>query len=260
MRGTRSPSALRRRPLVVDLSSLWAGPLCSHLLGLAGARVVKVESRHRPDGARRGDARFFDLLNADKASVALDLRAQHGRSRLCALLERADVVIESARPRALSQLGVDAETFVAAEPGRTWLSITGYGRGDPEPGRVAFGDDAAVAAGLVQTTRHGDGSPLFCGDAIADPLAGLHAALAAQASRVAGGGHLLDVSLRDVAAHAAAFGGDADAAVVRRDGGDFTVSVPAGSARVLPPRARPATRTARTFGADTEAVCRELAC
>ncbi len=260
LRGTRSPSALRRRPRVVDLSSLWAGPLCTHLLALAGARVVKVESAHRPDGARRGDARFFDLLNADKASVALDLRAPQGRSRLRALLDRADLVIESARPRALSQLGVDAETFVASKPGRTWLSITGYGRGDPEPGRVAFGDDAAVAAGLVQTTRQGVGSPLFCCDAIADPLAGLHAALAAQASRVAGGGHLLDVSLRDVAAHAAAFGGDADAAVVRRDGGDFTVSVPAGSARVLPPRARPATRTARTFGADTEAVCRELAC
>ena len=40
-------------PLVVDLSALWAGPLCAHLLGLAGARVVKVESLGRPDGARR---------------------------------------------------------------------------------------------------------------------------------------------------------------------------------------------------------------
>jgi crotonobetainyl-CoA:carnitine CoA-transferase CaiB-like acyl-CoA transferase len=260
MRGTRSPSAAGRRCLVVDLSSLWAGPLCSHLLGLAGARVVKVESAQRPDGARRGDARFFDLLNADKASVALDLRDAHGRSRLRALLERVDVVIESARPRALAQLGVDAETFVASRPGRTWLSITGYGRGDPEPGRVAFGDDAAVAAGLARATGRGAGSPLFCGDAIADPLAGLHAALAARASQVAGGGHLLDVSLRDVVAHAAAFAGDAEGAVVRRDGGDFSVDAPGGSARVAPPRARRAARRARPLGADTEAVCRELAC
>src|SRR5262249_27702398 len=53
--------------LVVDLSSLWAGPLCGRLLADAGATVVKVESRARPDGARRGPAAFFDLLNAGKA-------------------------------------------------------------------------------------------------------------------------------------------------------------------------------------------------
>ena len=50
--------------VVVDLSSLWAGPLCTHLLGLTGARVVKVESWRRPDGARSGPEAFFDLLNA----------------------------------------------------------------------------------------------------------------------------------------------------------------------------------------------------
>ena len=54
----------RLAPLVVDFSALWAGPLCSSLLGLAGARVVKVESVGRPDGARRGEPRFYDLLHA----------------------------------------------------------------------------------------------------------------------------------------------------------------------------------------------------
>ena len=59
---------------VVDLSSLWAGPLCGQLLAAAGADVVKVESTARPDGARQGPAAFFDLLNGVKRSVALDLR------------------------------------------------------------------------------------------------------------------------------------------------------------------------------------------
>ena len=53
--------------LVVDLSSLWAGPLCGDLLAGAGATVVKVESTRRPDGARRGPRQFFDLLNGRKS-------------------------------------------------------------------------------------------------------------------------------------------------------------------------------------------------
>ena len=60
---------------MVDLSALWAGPLAASLLLEAGARVVKVEARDRPDGARSGPRPFFDLLNAGKESVAIDLSA-----------------------------------------------------------------------------------------------------------------------------------------------------------------------------------------
>jgi len=52
--------------LVADLSSMWAGPLCGHLLAAAGATVVKVEGRGRADGTRRGDPRFFDWMNSSK--------------------------------------------------------------------------------------------------------------------------------------------------------------------------------------------------
>ena len=61
------------RPLIVDLSSLWAGPLCANLLGLTGCTVVKVEDVGRPDGTRRGQPAFFDLLHSGHYSVALDL-------------------------------------------------------------------------------------------------------------------------------------------------------------------------------------------
>ena len=201
-RGKRA--ARRGDRLVVDLSSLWAGPLCGALLGPASARVVKLESRDRPDGARNGPRHFFDLLNAGKHSVALELSSARDRTRLASLLRRADVVIESSRPRALAQLGIDAEALVAECPGLTWLSITGYGRREPEANWVAFGDDAAVAAGLAVATGSEE-APIFCGDAIADPLGGLHAALAVTASQRAGGGHLLDLSLRDVTAHVLGF-------------------------------------------------------
>ena len=64
--------------VVIDLSALWAGPLCGDLLARSGATVVKVESTQRPDGARRGARAFFDLLNGRKRSVGLDLQSRQG--------------------------------------------------------------------------------------------------------------------------------------------------------------------------------------
>ena len=135
--------------VVVDLSALWAGPLCGDLLARAGATVVKVESTQRPDGARRGPREFFDLLNGHKRSVALDLQSHDGVRVLHDLVRRADVVIEASRPRALAQLGVDGPDLVRAGGPRVWVSITGYGRSGDAANRVAFGDDAAAAGGLV---------------------------------------------------------------------------------------------------------------
>ena len=136
--------------VVADLSSMWAGPLCARLLGLAGAEVIKVESPARPDGARPGNREFFDWLHAGHRSLSVDFGTGAGRAALAALLEVADVVIEASRPRALAALGL-APDMIRHPPGQVWLSITGYGRAVPE--RVAFGDDAAVAGGLVGWTR-----------------------------------------------------------------------------------------------------------
>jgi hypothetical protein len=194
--------------VVVDLSSMWAGPLCARLLGLAGADVIKVETPDRPDGARAGERRFFDWLHAGHRSVVLDFRAESGRRALAALLAAADVVIEASRPRGLAQLGLAPE-MIPHRDGQVWLSITGYGRADSAlAGLVAFGDDAAVAGGLVGWTGSergpGDVEPVFCADAIADPLTGLCGALAVARSVAAGGGQLIDLSMRSVAAAFAA--------------------------------------------------------
>jgi CoA-transferase family III len=192
--------------VVADLSSMWAGPLCARLLGLAGAEVIKVESPGRPDGARYGNGEFFDWLHAGHHSLAVDFGTRAGRAVLASLLEVADVVIESSRPRALAALGA-APGMLPHRPGQVWLSITGYGRSLPE--RVAFGDDAAVAGGLVgwaggERAGGEPAGPVFCADAIADPLTGACGALAVAVSRSAGGGELIDLSMRDVAAAFAA--------------------------------------------------------
>lgn len=236
-------------PLVVDLSSLWAGPLCSHLLQRLGARVIKVESLARPDGARRGAPAFFDLLNAGKASVALDFGSAQGRAQLRALLQRADIVIEGSRPRALRQLGIEAEALVRERPGLTWLSLCGYGRDSVQETWVAYGDDAGVAAGLSAVMRAATGRRLIVGDAIADPLTGLHAALAAWCCHRAGGG-LLAVALRDVVAHCLAFDTPREPAALRERHAQWCAVLRSSGRPVRRPRLRSARVLARPLGAD----------
>ena len=166
------------RPLVVDLSALWAGPLAGRLFRLAGAEVIKVDNPRRPDGLRSGDPAMFAKQNEAKTEVNLDIATAAGRDALIKLIAKADIVIEAARPRALAQLGIDAEALVANQPGLVWLTITGHGARSPQSEWVGFGDDAAVAGGLTAALHETSGEFGFGGDAPADPLTGIVAALA----------------------------------------------------------------------------------
>ena len=212
--------ATGRHPVVVDFSAMWAGPLCAHLLGRCGLHVVKVEDTRRPDGARRGDPWLFDRLHRHHDQVALDFGSASGHRVLRSLVDSADVVIESSRPRALAGLGFDPGEFLGVRAGRTWVSITGYGRSGPRSNWVAFGDDAAVAGGLVG--RSAARSPVFCADAIADPVTGLAAATGALASWAHGGGHLVDCSMEASSAFAVGGGACAGDHRVERSGSTWT--------------------------------------
>jgi hypothetical protein len=188
------------RPLVVDLSALWAGPLAGHLLWLAGAQVLKVESRERPDALRHGDPALFALLNQGKASIALDFRSSAGQAALRGLLAQADIVIEASRPRALRQLDIKAEALLAQRPGQVWLTITGHGASGVAADWVGFGDDCAVAGGLSAALRDASGAIGFGGDAPADPLTGIFAALEGWKAFVAGQGRRIGLSMSGVTA------------------------------------------------------------
>ena len=199
--GTRRSGMTLNDAVVVDLSSLWAGPLCSHILTTAGARVIKVESPSRPDASRDGDRQFFDWLHAGHEFQSIEIETEAGRTELIELLEHADIVIEGSRPRALDRLGIVPSEFVEKRPGKVWVSITAYGRCGPWRNWVGFGDDAAVAGGLVDVAA--DGTPSFVGDAVADPLTGLLAAVLVAGSVARGGGATIDLALREVARSAA---------------------------------------------------------
>ena len=196
--GEAAPLALASRAAaprsglrVTDLSALWAGPLCAGLLARAGAEVTRIESVARPDPTPLASPKLNARINGGKRRVRLDLT---DRAALLALVRSSDVLVTSARPAALARLGLNP----ADHPDLIWIAITAHGWDGEGIGRVGFGDDCAVAGGLL---REG---PRFLGDALADPLTGLEAALAGlrQVERDEGG--LIDMPLARVAASYAA--------------------------------------------------------
>jgi hypothetical protein len=199
----------RESPQVVDLSALWAGPLCGAVLAAMGCEVTKVESVRRPDPTRLATPDFYRRLNGQKAHLALDLKAPEAQARLRDMVLDADVVITSARLRGLQGIGLDPDSLIAQQPRLRWVAITGYGVGwgregwdHPWAQRVAFGDDAAAAGGLVYWTR--DGQPRFAGDALSDPVSGLAAALGALEALTRDSAVIVDVGMALRSARAAA--------------------------------------------------------
>lgn len=222
------PAGTARR--VVNLGALWAGPLAAHLLGELGFDVLHVEATDRPDAARWGDPGLYELLHRGSRTRVIDFASASGRRELRDLVATADVVIEASRPRAFETLGIAWPDIVADGRARTWLQITGHGR--EQPLRVGFGDDAAVAGGLL--AEHDDGTPTFAGDAVADPLTGLIGALAVAGLQADDRATRISVALAGVAAWCRATG-DPDwpavlppAAAPRRRGHRGTAGHPTG--------------------------------
>lgn len=178
---------------VLDLSALWAGPLCAGLLAKAGASVIRIDNLARPDPVALNSPRLDRWLNSGKASLALDLGTSDGRERLHSEIGAADVLVTSARATALARLGVTAALF-DHNPRLVWVAITAHGWSID---RVGFGDDCAFAGGLAGWEGR---EPRFMGDAVADPLTGLEAALTALEWLRTGQCGRLDMPLAGVAA------------------------------------------------------------
>lgn len=137
----------RDQPLVVDLTALWAGPLATALLADLGAEVVKVEPSVRLDGIARHPA-FYDHLNAAKQVVDLDLREEPGRRRFEALLDRADLVVDSFSRRVMPNFGYGRPALAARWPRLAALSITAFPASAAEADWIAYGPGVHAAMGL----------------------------------------------------------------------------------------------------------------
>jgi hypothetical protein len=202
VRGPHRQRAPGHRPLVIDLSAIWAGPLAGHLLWLAGADVVKVENPKRPDLIRRDDPQTFEIVNQGKANVAVDFYNESEKAALIALIRQADMVIESSRVRALKQLGIDADQLVRETPGLVWLSVTGHGATGEQANWAGIGHDCGVAAGLTRAMAELTGVVGYVGDALPDPLTGITAAIEGWRAYKSGQARRIGFALSSIGAHA----------------------------------------------------------
>ena len=191
---------------VLDFSRVLAGPLATMVLGDLGARVLKVERPGVGDDTRswgpphdeRGEATYFQSVNRNKDSVALDLRDPADVDRARALARDADVVVENFRPGVMADLGLSFDDLRDANPGLVYCSITGFGAG---AGAALPGYDLLVQAvgGLMSITGEPDGPPQKVGVALVDVVTGLFAStgiLAAVRHRErTGEGQLVEIDL-----------------------------------------------------------------
>jgi hypothetical protein len=169
-------AARRRALVVVDLTSLWAGPLATRLLASTGAEVVKLEPSCRPDGVR-AQARTHAWLSHGKQVVDLDLRRSDDRARFEALVARADVLVSSFSRRVMPNFGYDRATLERLRPGLVTVAVHAFPAARPEADWVAYGGGVHAASGLGD-----DGSGGWWQPAVSypDPLAGLAAAAAVE--------------------------------------------------------------------------------
>ena len=176
--------AASRRPLtgvvVVDLSQVLAGPLCTMILADLGADVIKVEPPQGDQsrtslGTRIGDdSAAFLAVNRNKRSVELDLSTATGRAALHGLVAEADIVVENFRPGVAERLGAGYEQLSAINPGLVYGSVTGFGVQGPYANRAGLDLVVQAMTGLMSVTGEQGGRPVKNGPPVADLASGLY--------------------------------------------------------------------------------------
>ena len=147
--------------LVVDLTQNVAGPFCTQTLGDMGAEVVKVERPGRGDDARAWappcwgtESATFIAFNRNKRSLALDLKREGGLEVLRRLVARADVFVQSLRPGAIGELGLDFAEAIALNPRLVYCSITAFGTRGPLAHLPGYDPLMQAYAGLMSVNGH----------------------------------------------------------------------------------------------------------
>ncbi|KHO24090.1 CoA-transferase [Mycolicibacterium setense] len=240
-KGDRLPfSGLR----VLDMTTFWAGPSCTHPLGMLGAEVIHLESTPRPDGTRLiagipatveqwwERSPIFSALNTNKKSLTLDFQTEQGRDLLRRLIATCDVVVENFTPRVIEQIGLDFDSLRALREDIIMVRMPGFGLDGPWRDNPAFAYIIEDASGLSWLTGYPDRAP-FEPYSIGDPNAGVHALsgllLALEHRRRTGRGVLVEAAMVDAALNIAAeqvIEFSAYGALLQRDGNRGPAAAP----------------------------------
>ncbi|MEU9880517.1 CaiB/BaiF CoA transferase family protein [Streptomyces phaeochromogenes] len=190
---------------VLDLATLFAGPLAATMLGDFGAEVIKVEHPRRPDPSRghgpskNGIGLWWKLLGRNKRTMTLDLSTNGGRTTLLRLAASADVIIENFRPGTLEKWDLGWEELSATNPRLVLARVTGFGQFGPYAHRPGFGTLAEAMSGFAAITGEPDAPPTLPPFGLADSIAGLATAYAVMTALAArdrtGRGQVVDMAI-----------------------------------------------------------------
>ncbi len=195
---------------ILDLTTIYSGPIAAAILGDQGADVIKVESpqgdfmRHPGATQRNGVGGAFAMMNRNKRSVVIDLSVEEGKAVFKKLLANADVVMENYRPGVMERLGIDYETLSAINPRIVFASINGVGHSGPYAGRRVY--DAIIQSisgiGALQADPSKE-RPVLINSLICDKITSMTAAQAIASALVARErtdlGQRINISMLDAA-------------------------------------------------------------
>jgi crotonobetainyl-CoA:carnitine CoA-transferase CaiB-like acyl-CoA transferase len=204
---------------VLDMTTFWAGPSCTHVLGMLGAELIHLESTPRPDGTRLiagipatedqwwEKSPIFSALNTNKLSLTLDFQTERGRDLLRRLIPTCDVIVENFTPRVIDQLGLDFDSVRALRDDVIMVRMPGFGLDGPWRDNPAFAYVIEDASGLSWLTGYSDRNP-YEPYSVGDPNAGVHALnalqLALEHRRRTGEAVLVEAAMVDAALNVAA--------------------------------------------------------
>jgi|SRR5690606_16517232 len=193
---------------VLDLSRVFAGPLCGQVLADFGAEVVKVEHPVRGDDTRdwgmrvgKTETTYYNSMNRNKRSITLDLQSPEGVQIVYDLLPHFDVVVHNFKSGGAEKLGLGYEALKARKPDLIYCCIGGYNSSGPEAARPGYDLVIQAESGLMAINGEAGQSPLKFGVAAVDMMTGMYAAQAVLAALFrrerTGRGRLIEMALYD---------------------------------------------------------------
>ena len=200
---------------VIDLTQVLAGPFCTQILADHGAEVLKVEplrgdetrrlGPYRADDELRAISGYYQSVNRNKKSIALDLKTPEGRQVLLDLIDGADAVVENSRGGVMERLDLSYELLSSRNPKLVYAAIRGFG--DPRSGESpyaawpAFDIVGQAMGGMMGITGPDADTPIKVGPGVGDLIPGLFAVIgivmALMNARQSGAGQFVDVSMVD---------------------------------------------------------------
>ncbi len=197
---------------ILDMTQYEAGTSCTQALAWLGADVVKIEPPEYGDPGRgvRGGQRndyspYFCAWNANKKSLALNLRSEKGRQILLDLVPKFDVFVENYGPGIVEKLDIEYETLAEIHPKIIYARIKGFGTTGPYSGYRCMDMVAQAAAGAFSITGEPDGPPMMPGPTTGDSGTGVQAAMAILAAYIqrerTGKGQVIELSMQEAMAY-----------------------------------------------------------